>query len=309
MADRWSELPSDPLQPRELVMTLLAAYVRDHHDAVWSGGLVTVLGELGFSTGAARVALNRFVSRGLLTRVRRGRRSDYRLTERAENLLAEGDRRIFSLGRDLRAPEVWTLLWHDIPEQQRLERGRLARRLRFLGFGTLQDGLWVSPHHREREVAPLLDELGVAARCGVVTGAVSASAGYVPFVRAGWDLSALSSRYRRYASAFGPYLHGGDGARVDDASAFRVRTYALHLFRPFPFLDPNLPDTHMPDPNARRDAVEIFDRVYSALAVPAQRHFDRAVDQSQIPCGAGPGSEGSCHRDAPDRESNRLPLH
>ncbi len=31
-----------------------------------------------------------------------------------------------------------------------LERQRLALRLRFLGFGSLQDGVWISPRDRRR---------------------------------------------------------------------------------------------------------------------------------------------------------------
>jgi hypothetical protein len=35
-------------------MTLLGAYVVPHDRPVWSGGLVALLGEFGFSTGADR---------------------------------------------------------------------------------------------------------------------------------------------------------------------------------------------------------------------------------------------------------------
>ena len=39
----------EPLQPQDLVITLLGTYVRPFGDAVWSGGLVALLEELGFS--------------------------------------------------------------------------------------------------------------------------------------------------------------------------------------------------------------------------------------------------------------------
>ena len=64
---------SEPLQPQDLVITLLGTYVRPYGDTVWSGGLVALLGELGFSHGAARVALTRLVRRGLIARRRSGR--------------------------------------------------------------------------------------------------------------------------------------------------------------------------------------------------------------------------------------------
>jgi phenylacetic acid degradation operon negative regulatory protein len=98
------------------------------------------------------------VNRELLVRERAGRHISYRLTDRARRLLQEGDERIFSLGRSAHEAELWTVLWHAIPEERRLERTPLTRRLRFLGFGSLQDGTWISPHNREREVLAILDE-------------------------------------------------------------------------------------------------------------------------------------------------------
>ena len=86
----------------------------------------------------------------------------YSLTPRCERLLIEGDGRIFTLGPAAHEHGPWTVLWHQIPEDRRLERARLGRRLRFLGFGSVQDSVWVSPHDHRDGVAELLVELGVA---------------------------------------------------------------------------------------------------------------------------------------------------
>ena len=170
-------------QPQDLVMTFLGAYVVPHERPVWSGGLVTLLGEFGFSTGASRGALARMVRRGGLERLRNGRLVSYRPTPRTVALLEEGDRRIFSLGREPHRAELWTALWHAIPEARRLERGRLARRLRFLGFGSVQDGMWISPHDREREVVALVDELQVGGYAGVMVGRPAAALDFRALVR------------------------------------------------------------------------------------------------------------------------------
>lgn len=267
-------LAAEPLHPQELIMTLLGSYVRPYHETVWSGGLVALLTEMGFSTGASRVALTRLVRRDLIARERSGRLIHYRITERAGHLLDEGDRRIFSLGRSPALADRWTVLWHDIPESQRQERGRLARRLRFLGFGTLQDGLWISPHDRHREVVPLLDELGVAERAGIIVGGVSVVPGASAFLRRAWDREALCVRYRDFVAEFAPFAGGDADPEVDGREAFLARTRVIHLYRGFPSLDPELPDELMPDPDARREAVEVFHAVYERLAVPAQQHFD-----------------------------------
>jgi phenylacetic acid degradation operon negative regulatory protein len=256
-------------QPQDLVMTFLGAYLVPHDRLVWSGGLVTLLGDFGFSTGASRVALARMVRRGGLERLRNGRLVSYRPTPRTVALLEEGDRRIFSLGREPHRAELWTALWHAIPEERRLERGRLARRLRFLGFGSVQDGMWISPHDREREVVALIDELKVGGYAGVMVGRPAAALDFRALVSRAWDLDALDERYRAFIDEFSIAT-----ATADEHEAFRLRTRLVHVFRRFPALDPELPDELMHAPRHRAEAVALFDRLYAALAPTAQRHFD-----------------------------------
>ncbi len=260
----------EPLQPQDLVITLLGTYVRPFGDTVWSGGLVSLLGELGFSAGAARVALTRLVRRGLLGRVRSGRLVHYRLTARCEGLLAEGDGRIFSLGDPHEDGGTWTVIWHQLPEDRRLERSRLARRLRFLGFGSVQDSVWVSPHDHSEEVLRLLDELSVSEFATLFTARIEEPAGLPALVARAWDLTGLIERYESFVSEFSPYV----GRRVDDARAFQVRTRLMHRFRGFPFFDPELPETLAPLGGARAQAVATFHQLYDGLAKASQRHFD-----------------------------------
>jgi phenylacetic acid degradation operon negative regulatory protein len=265
----------EPLQPQDLVITLLGTYVRPYGDAVWSGGLVALLEELGFSEGAARVALTRLVRRGLLGRERSGRLVHYRVTERCDRVLAEGDGRIFTLGDPRPAGDGWTVLWHQIPEDRRLQRSRLARRLRFLGFGSVQDSVWVSPHDHSDEVRALLGELGVSAFAVVFVASVGGEDGMAALVARAWDLSGLAERYASFVAEFSASVgRSGRARRCDDVEAFRVRTRVVHLFRGFPFLDPELPDDMSAVPRARAKAVSTFHALYEGLAEGSQRHFD-----------------------------------
>jgi phenylacetic acid degradation operon negative regulatory protein len=260
-------------RPQSLVITLLGSYVHPEERTVWSGGLVKLLGELGFSAGAARAALVRLTRRDLLERVRDGRLVHYRLTGRAAALLDEGDRRIFSLGRDARDAEAWTILWHAAPEELRLERGRLARRLRFLGFGSVQDGVWVSPHDHDREAAALLEELGLTRYAAVLVGRPASGSDFAAFVDRAWDVEQLTKRYGAFVTAFGRYAASRRNG-LDDRKAFLVRTRLVHDFRQFPFLDPGLPEDVVPTDGQRARAVDLFHELYGSLAEPAHRHFD-----------------------------------
>jgi phenylacetic acid degradation operon negative regulatory protein len=258
--------------PQDLVLTLLGAHhVPRDRGAVWSGGLVRLLGEFGFSEGAARVALNRLVARDLLARNKNGRHVHYVLTPRTAAVLAEGDRRIFTLGDKPRRETTWTVLWHSIPEERRLARTRLTSRLRFLGFGSVQDGTWLAPHDRERELAALLAELDVAEHAGVMLGRPATAVDFGAFIARVWDLDELAARYRAFVEHF-------RGREVgSDREALQLRTRLVHTFREFPSLDPELPEDLVPAPECRADALRLFHFLYPALAESAQRHFDEVT--------------------------------
>jgi phenylacetic acid degradation operon negative regulatory protein len=265
---------SDPLQPQDLVITMLGTYVRPRGDTVWSGGLVSLLRELGFSEGAARVALTRLVRRDLLSRVRSGRLVHYQLTARCERLLAEGDGRIFTLGDPRPGGDGWTVVWHQIPEDRRLERSRLARRLRFLSFGSVQDSVWVSPHDHCEEVLRLLVELDVAGHATVFLAQLAALDGLGALVARAWDLSGLVGRYEAFTEEFAPYRRRGAVRALSPEEAFGVRTRLVHRFRGFPSDDPELPEELSPLGRPRSRAVRTFHVLYRALAPASQRHFD-----------------------------------
>jgi phenylacetic acid degradation operon negative regulatory protein len=267
-------LPPEPVQPQDLALTLLGAYVLPRPREVWSGGLVELLGEFGFSSAAARVALSRLVNRGLLERVRDGRLVHYALSARSERLLRDGDRRIFALGGE-RWDGRWTVLWHWIPEERRMERTRLGRRLRFLGFGPVQDGTWISPHARRAEVDELLGELGVDAHAAVLVGQPADGDRMRALLERVWDLDELGARHRAFLRAFEPY----EGRRdLGEREAFLVRTSIVHWYRRFPLIDPGLPDDGA---GARSRAAAVFEDVYRGLAEPAQRHFDELTSSVQ----------------------------
>ncbi|TDQ01045.1 PaaX family transcriptional regulator [Labedaea rhizosphaerae] len=268
------DIPPQDISPQDLAMTLLGAYVPDREQAlVWAGGLVALLTEFGCTQNAARVALSRMVQRDLLERERDGRLVRYRLTKRTRDALAEGDRRIFRFGEQPESVDCWTVLWHAIPDERRDARRRLAVRLRFLGFGSVQDGLWLAARDREAEVAALLAELRVERHAGLLTGKPSRIVDVRAAVARAWDLDELAERYRRFVHTY----RGVEPAVLDPAAAFGIRTRMTHEFRQYPLLDPELPARLVPPPAARADAVAVFHELYPALAPAAQRYFDEVI--------------------------------
>ena len=264
---------TDALQPQDLVLTMLGAHLRRPGETVWSGGMVRLLGSFGFTTGSARAALSRLVLRDLLRRTREARFVHYALSGRAEQLLADGDRRIFSFGRNGPTPELWTIVWHTIPEDQRVARSRLVSRLRFLGFGSLQDATWVAASDREQEVLRVLAALGMTEYASVFVGRLSRETELGALIAQAWRLDDVAARYRDFLAVYGPLERRAGQRALDDQRAFIARTSMLHKFRGFPFLDPELPPELDPVRELRGKVVATFDTVYRGLEPAAERHF------------------------------------
>ena len=268
------------LQPQELVITILGAQGRSSGEALWSGGMVSLLGDFGFSVGSARVALGRLARSELLERARDGRHMSYAVSRRLERVLAEGDRQIFGLGVADEFSGSWTVLWQMVPEELALRRRRLVGRLRFLGFGPIQNGSWVSPHDRTHELSGLLADLDLEDHVVVVVGRPATSGALELLVRQAWDLDALASDYEDFLAEIRPYRTKRSRARLGDREAFLLRIRLVHRFRVFPARDPGLPEHLLTPSSARREAAAAFHEVYHALAEPAQRYFDAAMRAS-----------------------------
>lgn len=266
------------LQPQDLVLTIVGAHVRRPGQRVWSGGMVEILEGLGFTTGAARAALARLVNRDLLARVRNGRRAFYSVTERANALLSEGDERIFSFGRTEPGVELWTVLWHAIPEDQRVSRARLASRLRFLGFGAVQDATWMAAHNREREVRLLLRQLEIDRYASLLVGHMSTHAPPVALIAQAWRLDDARDRYEAFLAEFEGLRRAVVRDRLSPADAFRARILLLHRFRGFPSIDPELPEQIDSVRDLRARAVKCFDEGYATLEPRATEYFWRTAD-------------------------------
>lgn len=266
--------PPGDLQPQDLTLSLLGTYLLPAPRLCWSGGLVTLLGEFGFSAGASRAALSRLARRGIFARERRGRQVYYALTDRARRLLQEGEDRIFSFGLEP-WEDTWTIVLYSLPDADRGNRDRLRTRLAFLGFGPVYDGAWIAPHTRDGAVREVLDDLGVHDEVRVFTGRPSGFVDVAAMIRSAWDWGELDHRYGDFLAAYARHRAPDVRDESDERHALMVRTRIVHDFRRFPLLDPDVPEHLVPGRVRRSEAVALFHDVYDRLAVPAQRHFDR----------------------------------
>ena len=282
-------------RPQDLVWTLYGEFLLHQPAAVWVGSLIGLLEPLGVSGAHARTVLSRMAAKRWLKVVRAGRRAYYALTPRGRRLLEEGEARIYRPERAEEWDGQWTLLAYSIPEELRPLRDRLRVRLSWLGFGSLGNGLWLSPHDVASRVGEIGEELGVLAHLQLFRGP------YVGFSEPGalvtqcWDLPALNVRYEAFiarhlpqyyelAPAHDPKRRSRPGRAapqpviLSPRDAYIRRFELVHEYREFPLLDPFLPRPLQSADWAGECAQALFQAYHGLLSAAADSYLASIVE-------------------------------
>lgn len=274
-------------RPRDLVFTLFGDYLRHRDGPIWVGSVLELLAPLDVSNSAARTTLSRMSREGWFATHRQGRRSYYALTDRGRKLLEEGEERIHHPLWDRPWNGRWILVAYSVPEEDRTLRDRLRDRLLWLGFGSLGNGLWISPHavaDRAREAA---ESLGLDEHTEVFRSDHLGFSKPARLVSRCWDLEQINGRYERFIERHVPEFKvcrndlerddGREGSLTDEACFVR-RFRLVHEYREFPLLDPYLPRTLLPEGWAGECAAVFFETYHELLSRAANRYVDRIVE-------------------------------
>jgi phenylacetic acid degradation operon negative regulatory protein len=268
-------------QPQHLIVTLLGDYWFGRTEPLPSASLVALMSEFDISPSSARTALSRLARRDLLTVSKVGRSTFYSPTPYAERVLREGRERLFSFGDD--SPDSWDGSWlvvvFSVPEEQRDMRHMLRTRLRWLGFGSLYDGVWVSPHQVAEAVAAALAECGVEQATVLRTVPVKLAGAPMRDPLSAWNLDELRAAYDQFIERFTPLLERVRTGRVSVSEALTERTAIMDTWRTFPDLDPGLPESMLPADWPRRRAREIFAKAYDTLGPLAEFRFRQVISE------------------------------
>lgn len=225
---------------RSVLVTVLGDLVEPYDQPVRTAALLYVLNGLGLGESAARQAIARTGTSGLIAAERIGRETAWRLTDKAHRLFKEGDIRVFS---DITQWDGrWLVLNVPIAESRRAARKKLYAALHWAGFGNPIPGLWVTPHvGRAAEAERTIDALGLTDSTIAFVG-TPADLGITEqeLVRRSWDLDTAEKRYDDLLARF-------------DARTFKpgddLLFAHLHLaeaLRRMPYVDPRLPEVLLP---------------------------------------------------------------
>ncbi|MCK8671499.1 PaaX family transcriptional regulator [Rhodococcus sp. NPDC003382] len=229
---------------RSVLVTVLGELVEPCGRPVRTAALLYVLRGLGFGEPAARQALARTGSSGLIAAQRVGRETLWHLTEKAHRLFAEGDMRVFPPEVDVTQWDGrWLVINVPVPESHRSSRKKLYAALRWAGFGNPTPGVWVTPHiDRAAEAARTIESLGLTDNTVTFVGPIGQPGiTEAELVRRSWDLGEAEKVYDELLTRF-------DVREFSSADELLITHLQLaDSLRRMPYLDPRLPEVLLPD--------------------------------------------------------------
>lgn len=237
-----------------------------------TGALVRTLAEVGVNHHAARQAVQRCSTGGWITGLRSGRESQWAITTKGRELLADGIARVEELSVDS-GPDGWDGRWlivvGFIPTEQRTVRERFYRHLRWNGFGSPMPGLWLSARQdRRSRMADAVRRCGLESTVTAFVG-TSADVGMndTALVEQAWDLNEIAERYRNLLTRV------GDVAAKTPAECMRALLELDQELQFAPSWDPHLPTALVPPSHHRHDVTRLLD-LRSQWLEPARARWD-----------------------------------
>jgi len=181
-----------------------------HHDGtIVAAELHPVADACGLTADQVRSCLRRLVSEGLFTREGDGRDAIYRASEAGMRALGSSmERTRLAYAQDA-AGRGWDRTWHlvafAIPEAKRAARDGFRDHLLDLGGAAIQNGLYVSPHRWEKDVAAeaerlqVLDNVTLAATEELDVGGERDPRAVASRL---WPIDAVADRYQRFVDIY-----------------------------------------------------------------------------------------------------------
>jgi phenylacetic acid degradation operon negative regulatory protein len=265
-SSRASDRSAGNRRPKSLILDVYGRYSAQFGGWIAVGDLVRMMELLDVDEQAVRSAVSRMTRRGLLEPEVRGKVRGYRTTAEADELLADGDRRIYASMEPASLADGWVLVSFSMPESDRDKRHVLRSKLMWHGMGNLSSGLWIGPARLLDDVSATLVAEGFADYADVFRADYAGLGEVADLVRTSWDLDALAASYQAFLGDQQPIRKRLRGRPPkDDSVAFALYTRALHEWRKFPYLDPGLPAELLPGDWPGRPAAELFAELRSLL--------------------------------------------
>lgn len=263
MTSVLEDLDARPGSTTSMVRTIVGLYIRELGDWISTAHLVSLMDTLGFSAQVTRTALTRLKQKGILEPQVSMSVSGFALTTPGKNMLARGDRRIFT-PRSMKDTDNWCLLSYSIPESQRERRHQLRRHLSGIGGGLVSPGLWIFPAYLREEIWDILRALELHDHATVfISSAPETTGTHLQAAANWWNLDSLAALHNSFIDLNGSTFHEGTAT---NAQSFALYIGAIDSWRTIPYLDPGLPPSYLPADWPGHRSAKLFLRIQESHA-------------------------------------------
>lgn len=265
------------MRQRKPVQMLLAFYgsmvVDQDTGPIPAPLLLETLEGAGVAPATTRASLNRMASRGLLTRIKRGRNIAYGLADAGAQVLREAAGRVNRERPFDPHGNGWTLVTFSVPEGQRTLRHRLRATLTWAGFAPLRDGLWVAPGEVDLDAAlhPLHEELPPGTLTAFFAQELEGF-GMGDAVGTAWDLENIRQAHIEFAQEWRePTTPDCDVPAITNRTALVADWLALLR------ADPGLPPAYLGDNWPSDESTTLFRTLRKDLEGPSNTELSARI--------------------------------
>lgn len=269
------------------IFTIINLYLAPKSNSlrVWGGTLDILLSNFGYTSQAVRSALSRMTKKGWLRQEKRGRKYYYYLTERSIQLTAARSENFPLYSK--RTPNQWDGNWdvvvYSVPEEQRKMRYKLQRELRMLGFGSLNNGTWVTPYDRFTKLETATRILGLEGNIECFRAKHLGFTSDREIVNQCWDMEKINTAYSqfldKYESQLRTFLSNREnGIYLSDQECFVKHISLFADYTDIVDIDPELPWELLPSVWHGEKAARVYTAFCDALAEAANRYFEGTLD-------------------------------
>ncbi len=173
-------------------------------------------------------------------------------------LTKEGWKRLKSILPEYKKPSTWDDKWYivafDIPEDRRIKRNAFREKLKKLGFGRLQDSVWISPYNFLANIESLVEfhnmESWVIPSVTNKLGREDSQelAGRV------WHLEEINKKYKEFFSKYKKLSQKVEELKVDK---LKIQMEYLNILKD----DPQLPGDLLPDDWYGKKAYKLYQKI------------------------------------------------
>lgn len=270
------------LRAGSLITTVFGDAIAPRGGTVWLGSLIRAMANFGISERLVRTSVFRLAKDGWLQSRQVGRRSYYSLTDEGRERFALATHRIYG-----EPVEEWDGKWCLLLLSGLDTRTKdvVRKECGWLGFGLLSANVLAHPTPDIADLDVTVRRLGVAETLVVMRGQTIRGDGAMrQLARNSWNLDDIDQRYAEFVQRYRPVYKALSGkTKLDDKSAFLIRTLLIQEYRKVLLRDPWLPTELLPAGWHGAMAYQLCRNLYRAVHTQTDAYLDEVMVTAEGP--------------------------